>query len=217
MFTSLFVLVGIGLIGAALGILGGWIMDRQEQLAEELADDLLGEDEDPSNDYFSVPVQTMMQSCAITLFFIGVGTGFFSGVEDMTFVNALYMSVITVTTVGFGDYSPKTQAGRMFGSFWILFGVLAVSRAIGSFIDIFLEARAARREEALLKKKVSMSELVKFAGKDGKLDMNEFIILKLQDMGKITTNDVDRASLVFKDMDKDGTGTIDASDLRDPC
>lgn len=40
MFTCLFVLVGIGLVGAALGIVGGYILDKQDAMAEVMAERL---------------------------------------------------------------------------------------------------------------------------------------------------------------------------------
>ena len=46
----------------------------------------------------------------------------------LSFGHALYMSVVTMTTVGFGDFSPQTQGGRIFSMFWIFVGVLAVGK-----------------------------------------------------------------------------------------
>jgi len=47
-----------------------------------------------------------------------------------TWVSAFYMSVITITTVGFGDFTPKSALGRAFALFWMPVGVAAT----GSFI-----------------------------------------------------------------------------------
>merc|ERR1711971_1111540 len=41
-----------------------------------------------------------------------------------TFLEAFYMSVITVTTVGFGDFTPVTKLGRVIGALWMIMGVL---------------------------------------------------------------------------------------------
>jgi len=49
------------------------------------------------------------------------------------FSQALYMAVITLTTVGFGDFTPRSEAGRIFGFFWMIAGVLS----FGNFVTAF--------------------------------------------------------------------------------
>lgn len=49
------------------------------------------------------------------------------------FGQAIYMAVITLTTVGFGDFTPKSQAGRIFGFFWMIAGVLSFA----NFVTVF--------------------------------------------------------------------------------
>jgi len=80
-------------------------------------------------------------------------------------------------------------------------------------VDVFLEARRLRREEALLKKRITLDELIKHAGSDGKLDINEFALLKLQQIGKVTPEEVEKFKVIFREMDADGTGSIDAADI----
>lgn len=60
----------------------------------------------------------------VSVFFlisIGIGiTGFMSLEKDYTFVDALYMTVITIATVGFTEVHPLSDAGRIFTSFYIV-------------------------------------------------------------------------------------------------
>jgi voltage-gated potassium channel len=51
------------------------------------------------------------------------GTGFYSLVEGLRFVDALYFSVVTLTTVGYGDFAPETDAGKLFTTVYVLVGV----------------------------------------------------------------------------------------------
>ena len=51
------------------------------------------------------------------------GTGFYSIVEGLRFVDALYFSVVTLTTVGYGDFAPQTDAGKLFTAVYVLVGV----------------------------------------------------------------------------------------------
>lgn len=60
---------------------------------------------------------------------IAVGTSGYMIIEDYTFFEGFYMSVITLTTVGFGEVKPLSGAGRGFTTFYILlgFGSLAIA------------------------------------------------------------------------------------------
>jgi len=54
---------------------------------------------------------------------VAIGSVFFSNVEHWSWFNSLYFSVVTLTTVGFGDFTPHTTAGKVFTIFYIIFGV----------------------------------------------------------------------------------------------
>ena len=47
-----------------------------------------------------------------------------------------YYSFTTLTTVGFGDYAPRSDGERVMGSIVLLFGVVVFSYIMGSFIEI---------------------------------------------------------------------------------
>src|ERR687897_1039962 len=51
------------------------------------------------------------------------GTGFYWLVEGLRFIDALYFSVVTLTTVGYGDFAPKTDVGKLFTAVYVLVGV----------------------------------------------------------------------------------------------
>lgn len=70
------------------------------------------------------------------LLFIGVvGYIFLSG---YTFIDALYMTVITMTTVGFGEVSPLDQTARIFTIFLILASVIIVGYALSVITEYIL-------------------------------------------------------------------------------
>ena len=61
-----------------------------------------------------------------------VGTVGFMLIERWSFVDALYMSIITLSTVGFGEVGPLTTEGKLFTIGLIVSGVGAVTYAIGA-------------------------------------------------------------------------------------
>jgi voltage-gated potassium channel len=54
---------------------------------------------------------------------IASGTGFYTLVEGLRVVDALYFSVVTLTTVGYGDFAPETDAGKLFTAVYVLVGI----------------------------------------------------------------------------------------------
>ncbi|MGI4867869.1 MAG: potassium channel family protein [Janthinobacterium lividum] len=63
----------------------------------------------------------------LLVFSFGVGVAGFMGIEHFSFIDAFYMTVITASTVGFGEVHPLSDMGRLFTSFYILFNLLVVA------------------------------------------------------------------------------------------
>lgn len=51
------------------------------------------------------------------------GTIFYARVEDWTLFHSFYFSVTTLTTVGYGDFTPQTEVGRAFTILYVLIGL----------------------------------------------------------------------------------------------
>lgn len=75
---------------------------------------------------------------AITLF----GALGYVLIEGWSLVDALYMSVITVSTVGFGEVQALSPAGRIFTVVLIIFGVGAVFYLISILAEGFLDRKS---------------------------------------------------------------------------
>lgn len=69
----------------------------------------------------------------VTIFgYLSVGTLTFSLVEKWSFVDALYFSTVTLTTVGYGDQAAWTSDNiRVFTSLYALFGIMLIGTALG--------------------------------------------------------------------------------------
>ena len=94
---------------------------------------------------WSDPVfRSLMALAAILLV---AGTFLYHRVEGWTLFQSLYFSVITLTTVGYGDFSPATFAGRLFTIFYVIFGVGIIVALITRIASNAAEGRAERAEE----------------------------------------------------------------------
>jgi voltage-gated potassium channel len=66
---------------------------------------------------------------------IAVGTFVFSWIEGWSPLDSLYVTTQTVTTVGFGDLAPRTVAGRLFATVFMMVGVGIVLYALTSTVQ----------------------------------------------------------------------------------
>ncbi len=90
----------------------------------------------------------------ITLFFIvaAIGTVGFMMLEDLSFADAFYYNIVTMSTVGYGDIHPTTQAGRIFAVLLIVMGGATFLGVIANATEILI----LRRELQSRRKKVNM-------------------------------------------------------------
>lgn len=81
-------------------------------------------------------------------------------------LSALWWSVVTMTTVGYGDTIPITGAGKVVATFIMLIGVGLVALPAGML--------AARFGEELRERKKNLNAHIKDALKDGYIDQEEY-------------------------------------------
>ncbi len=79
------------------------------------------------------------------------GMLFYHQVEGWSWLDALYFSLITLTTVGYGDFSPQTVAGKIFTMIYIVLGLGVLSSFIllvaERQLDLRIPFRRGRDEE----------------------------------------------------------------------
>ncbi|WP_236974748.1 potassium channel family protein [Membranihabitans maritimus] len=54
---------------------------------------------------------------------LAIGSITYHWIEGWSWIDSLYFSVITLTTIGYGDFSPQTSVGKLFTIFYILMGL----------------------------------------------------------------------------------------------
>lgn len=72
---------------------------------------------------------------------LAVGSVSYSFLEGWSPLDSVYATVITITTVGYGDLTPATPAGRIFAIGFTLFAISLGGYAISTFAVYFVENR----------------------------------------------------------------------------
>ncbi|MBN1369480.1 MAG: two pore domain potassium channel family protein [Dehalococcoidaceae bacterium] len=81
-----------------------------------------------------------------------VGAFAFMITEDIGFFDALYFTVVTISTVGYGDISPQTTAGRFLAMGMVVLGVAIFLAVVAEVAQLLLSTR----QEKLRKQRVHM-------------------------------------------------------------
>jgi voltage-gated potassium channel len=84
---------------------------------------------------FRIRYALIALACAVAL-----GTLGFHLIEGWTLLDSLYMTVETVTTVGYGDVPPKTAGGRVFAIFFMIVGVGTVAYVLSSTVQTIVQS-----------------------------------------------------------------------------
>ena len=64
--------------------------------------------------------------------------------EDMTFFDAFYQTIITITTVGFSEIKPLSTEGRTITIFIIVTGIGSVTYSLGQLVGILVEGELGK-------------------------------------------------------------------------
>ena len=73
------------------------------------------------------------------------GTIFYWRFEDWTIIEALYFSVVTLTTVGYGDFTPTTAGTQIFTIIYILTGFGVLVALLTSVAQQYIRQKAEGR------------------------------------------------------------------------
>ncbi|MEA3280836.1 MAG: potassium channel protein [Thermodesulfobacteriota bacterium] len=80
-------------------------------------------------------------SVLLTIFIISFGTAGYMIIEDWGIFDAVYMTVITISTVGYGEVHEISKIGRVFTVFLVFAGVGFCIYVAGSFVQFMVEGQ----------------------------------------------------------------------------
>lgn len=148
-----------------------------------------------------------------------LGTAAFAAVEHLSLADALYFTVVTVATVGYGDIHPATPAGKILVMLLIVTGVGTFLGVIGIATEIML----SRRERQIRAQKLNMviglffdelgtQLLADFSSADPELDQTR---RRFMVSGRWSERDFSSAKDGLNDLDyRPDVRRVDLEDLR---
>ena len=83
----------------------------------------------------------MIYIIIVILLFLFGGATFYYYTEGWRYLDAVYFSAYTMTTVGYGDITPKTDVGKIFTIFYVFAGVGMALYGLSIIATHFVEVR----------------------------------------------------------------------------
>ncbi|KAG2238916.1 hypothetical protein Bca4012_023701 [Brassica carinata] len=222
LFSIMFVLVGFGFIDILLSGMVSYVLDLQESYMLDSAK-RRDDEADKRRSYIIDVKKGRMRirlkvglALGVVVLCIALGVGIMHFIEDIDWLDSFYLSVMSVTTVGYGDRAFKTLPGRLFAAVWLLVSTLAVARAFLFLAEARVDKRNRERAKRVLCEAMSVSQF--FAAdidNNGCVSKAEYVIYKLKEMEKITDKDITPISKQFDKLDRCSNGKITLGDLLD--
>lgn len=218
LFTCAFVFAGFGLVGALVSGAANYLVEKQERvLVQKIYFKYMKKEQRELIvvDDGVVAAHWKMLIAGVAVF-VHLIAGMFALMywEGMNFIDAFYLVCVTVTTLGYGDQSFRSQAGRIFAVFWILSSTVCLAQ----FFLYLAESRTEERQHEIacwaLHRPTTPADL-EAADLDGDGDVSaaEFVLYKLKEEGKIVEDDVQGILKEFSAIDYDESGTLNLSDI----
>lgn len=143
-----FVFSGMALMGLILSKAADYLVEKQEVLLIKAMH--MRQKVGPSEILKELEINKTRYKFFLVFFLllilVIVGTIFLVNVEKLEVIDAFYCVCSTITTLGYGDKSFSTQAGRIFAVFWILTGTICLAQ----FFLYMAELNTESRQKALV-------------------------------------------------------------------
>jgi len=150
---------------------------------------------------------------------VAVGTFVLMHWEDVDMVTGIYTSLVTMTTVGYGDFSFSHPGTRIFASVWLIVAPVATAQCLNSLLTAIYdtEGRLNRKRQKLLEAPVSVATFKAMdANGDGTMSETEFVVARLITMkmlGSEALPMVQRLKETFQKIDTDQSGHVQFEEI----
>jgi voltage-gated potassium channel len=81
---------------------------------------------------------------------IATGTVFYHYFMPLKWLDAVYFSVITITTVGYGDIHPTNDITKIFTIFYVLIGVGIIAASLNIIVRTAAQRRTKKQKKEII-------------------------------------------------------------------
>ena len=240
MFVMVFIVVGVALAGVMMTKITDWMLEKQKnavERSEQKAREAMQKDLAKLKKNLGAKVteaelkrsmtmkaeeleaaaskkreRPILSAMIVISIVVAIGAIVMRELEGMSYLDGCYWSIVTSTTVGYGDVTPKSEDGRVFASCYafVTVGVMgwAVSQIASSAISSSVESTS--HVQAF---KLTPESLVQMGGAKGYVDQYDFTVAMFLAMGKAKREDFDTVAKRFDELDVNHDKTLDAKDL----
>lgn len=221
-FAAMWILLGISAIGFTVSFLVQFAIAQGQTNAKEVIEEpestgKKGEAErfekaKVRRAGFKRAAYIRIVKCAIRLVVLFcVGTAVFTFGFEWKWDDALWYTVVTCSTVGYGDILPTTDNEKVAAMVIILVGTVTVTQALGEFVDLYVVIFTEEKIISLVLDSVTYVYKADVA-KNGKITEAEYTIFKLQQMQKVDGALIERILWTFRELDRNDSGKIEIGD-----
>ncbi|KAL8139064.1 hypothetical protein V2J09_005065 [Rumex salicifolius] len=210
LFACGFVLIGLGFINILLGAAINRVLDSQEKMIID-SKSLLAVDVEKGRMRIRLKVGLALSVVVVS---IGIGASLFYFIEGLSLIDSVYLSALSVTTVGYGDRAFSTLTGRLLAGIWLPVSTLAVARAFLYLAEARVDKRQRRIANWILQRDITAHDLLAAnINNNDFISKSEYVIYKLKEMGRIEEKDIIDICNQFRRFDPNNSGKITLPDL----
>jgi|Transcript_71298 hypothetical protein len=118
--------------------------------------------------------------------------------EGKNLFQAIYMSVITLSSVGFGAFTPVTEEGMIFSAFFMIFGTSALVNVITQFTELMVKLNEYEKHDAEEQKMLAGNLLTEMCDAEGHVSELQFLKFCLVQMKCIDSESLQAIEEAFQ-------------------
>eukprot|EP00620_Florenciella_sp_RCC1587_P014412 CAMPEP_0182563836 /NCGR_PEP_ID=MMETSP1324-20130603/5908_1 /TAXON_ID=236786 /ORGANISM="Florenciella sp., Strain RCC1587" /LENGTH=678 /DNA_ID=CAMNT_0024777149 /DNA_START=185 /DNA_END=2224 /DNA_ORIENTATION=+ len=233
LFTCLVALCGVSFIAVGVGVIGQEVLKVQQKLlekgkvaAQHAVNSQFTEETDEAGQKAMTHINEHLHTeppHAVKVIFwaffpvitvIGIHAAVVGHVEKWSLVDAIYISTITGTSVGYGELYPKEPFSQWFSVVSIPVMVFCISYALGKVAQIPVQHEMTKLHKKMLTIEITEEDFDVMGNGDGDIDRTEFMVHMLKAMKKVDDALIDQLMDRFNRLDADGSGYISKDELK---